>query len=235
MSIYGWKTEARSQEAREGLRRRTRSFWTTPRRTASRRSSSPRRLHLHAPVAIAAMKQGLHVITEKLMAQTVCQCKEMARVAKQDEAATWRSATSGTTTSCTGRPRTGSSAACWATSTPSAPSGTAATCRRRQRQLEDAAAAGHQAKTMQEPQEAGRVKLEAEIVKAARPWTQSTATRPNVLAQGAGPAEAQMADAAAGSTTTTGRHAGRDARLPGQRASKTPPARSSTNARPWRN
>ena len=27
-------------------------------------------LHLHAPIAIAAMKQGLHVITEKLMAHT---------------------------------------------------------------------------------------------------------------------------------------------------------------------
>ncbi len=38
-------------------------------------------LHLHAPIAIAAMKQGLHVITEKLMAQTVGQCKEMTRVA----------------------------------------------------------------------------------------------------------------------------------------------------------
>ncbi len=35
-------------------------------------------LHLHAPVAIAAMQAGLHVITEKLMGHTVCQCKEMA-------------------------------------------------------------------------------------------------------------------------------------------------------------
>ena len=42
-------------------------------------------LHLHAPIAIAAMKQGLHVITEKLMAQTVGQCKEMARVADAEK------------------------------------------------------------------------------------------------------------------------------------------------------
>jgi len=38
-------------------------------------------LHLHAPVAIAAMKAGLHVLTEKLMAHNVAQCKDMARVA----------------------------------------------------------------------------------------------------------------------------------------------------------
>ncbi|MHB8899457.1 MAG: Gfo/Idh/MocA family protein, partial [Thermoguttaceae bacterium] len=39
-------------------------------------------LHLHAPAAIAAMKAGLHVLTEKLMGKTVHECKEMARVAK---------------------------------------------------------------------------------------------------------------------------------------------------------
>jgi predicted dehydrogenase len=40
-------------------------------------------LHLHAPAAIAAMNQGLHVLTEKLMAHTVHECKDMARVADQ--------------------------------------------------------------------------------------------------------------------------------------------------------
>ena len=39
-------------------------------------------LHLHAPAAIAAMKAGLHVLTEKLMGHSVRECKEMARVAK---------------------------------------------------------------------------------------------------------------------------------------------------------
>jgi predicted dehydrogenase len=38
-------------------------------------------LHLHAPAAIAAMQAGLHVLTEKLMGQTVHACKEMGRVA----------------------------------------------------------------------------------------------------------------------------------------------------------
>ena len=40
-------------------------------------------LHLHAPAAIAAMKAGLHVITEKLMAHSVGECKDMARIAAQ--------------------------------------------------------------------------------------------------------------------------------------------------------
>jgi len=42
-------------------------------------------LHLHAAAAIAAMKAGLHVMNEKLMAHSVHECKEMARVAKQTD------------------------------------------------------------------------------------------------------------------------------------------------------
>jgi predicted dehydrogenase len=38
-------------------------------------------LHLHHPAAIAAMRKGKHVLTEKLMGHSVAQCKEMARVA----------------------------------------------------------------------------------------------------------------------------------------------------------
>ena len=40
-------------------------------------------LHLHAPAALKAMEKGLHVFTEKLMARTVGQCKDMARMARQ--------------------------------------------------------------------------------------------------------------------------------------------------------
>ena len=39
-------------------------------------------LFLHAPVAIQAMKRGYHVLTEKLMAHTVAECKDMARAAE---------------------------------------------------------------------------------------------------------------------------------------------------------
>ena len=42
-------------------------------------------LHLHAPVAVAAMEAGKHVLTEKLMAHNVAQCKLMARVAKEND------------------------------------------------------------------------------------------------------------------------------------------------------
>ena len=42
-------------------------------------------LHLHAPAAIAAMKAGKHVMTEKLMGHSVHECKEMARVAAQTQ------------------------------------------------------------------------------------------------------------------------------------------------------
>lgn len=42
-------------------------------------------LHLHAPAAIASMRAGYHVLTEKLMGQTVAACKEMSRVAKEEK------------------------------------------------------------------------------------------------------------------------------------------------------
>ncbi len=42
-------------------------------------------LHLHAPIAIQAMLRGKHVLTEKLMAHNVAQCKAMARVAAESK------------------------------------------------------------------------------------------------------------------------------------------------------
>jgi predicted dehydrogenase len=39
-------------------------------------------LHLHAEAAVAALKAGLHVFTEKMMADTTYKCKEMARAAQ---------------------------------------------------------------------------------------------------------------------------------------------------------
>ncbi len=42
-------------------------------------------LHLHAEAAIAAMRKGKHVLTEKLMGKTIAQCKDMARVSVQED------------------------------------------------------------------------------------------------------------------------------------------------------
>ena len=40
-------------------------------------------LHLHHQAAIDAMRKGKHVLTEKLMAHNMAQCKEMGRVAQE--------------------------------------------------------------------------------------------------------------------------------------------------------
>ncbi len=80
LAKYGWKTESEARrhvrvygdyrELLEGERGRIEGVII----------ALP--LFLHAPAAIAAMKAGLHVLTEKLMGHTVAQCKEMARAAK---------------------------------------------------------------------------------------------------------------------------------------------------------
>ncbi len=42
-------------------------------------------LHLHAVASIKAMRKGKHVLCEKLMAHSVAECKEMARVAETED------------------------------------------------------------------------------------------------------------------------------------------------------
>jgi predicted dehydrogenase len=42
-------------------------------------------LHLHAPIAIAAMRAGKHVLCEKLMAWNVAQCKDMIKFAEETD------------------------------------------------------------------------------------------------------------------------------------------------------
>jgi len=78
MSVYGWKTEA---EARRHVK-----VYTDYMELLSNAAALGIEavviglpLHLHAPVAIAAMNHGLHVLTEKLMAHNIAQCKEMSR------------------------------------------------------------------------------------------------------------------------------------------------------------
>jgi predicted dehydrogenase len=82
MSVYGWKTDA---EAKKNVK----VYGAYEELIAHAKEDGIEAvmialpLHLHAPAAVAAMKAGLHVMTETLMGQTVHECKEMARAAKQ--------------------------------------------------------------------------------------------------------------------------------------------------------
>jgi predicted dehydrogenase len=82
MSVYGWKTE---DEAKKNVK----IYGPYEELIANAKQDGIEAviialpLHLHAPAAVAAMKAGLHVITEKLMGHTVHECKEMARVSEQ--------------------------------------------------------------------------------------------------------------------------------------------------------
>jgi len=84
MSVYGWKSEDAAKQnvkvygAYDELLSRAKEDGIEAVIIALP-------LHLHAPAAIAAMKAGLHVMTEKLMGHSVHECKEMARVAKQTD------------------------------------------------------------------------------------------------------------------------------------------------------
>ena len=88
MAVYGWKTE---DEARKHVKVYDRNGgYQDLLKDAERRGviiALP--LHLHAPCACQAMKAGKHVLTEKLMAHNVAQCKVMGRLPRA-EAAVWR-------------------------------------------------------------------------------------------------------------------------------------------------
>jgi len=79
MSVYDWKTE---DEARKNVKvyEKYQDLLADPNVEAVI-CALP--LFIHKEVAIDAMKAGKHVLTEKLMAQTVGQCKEMARMADE--------------------------------------------------------------------------------------------------------------------------------------------------------
>ena len=80
LTKYGWKTE---DEARKSVRvyGDYRELLANEPDLDAVIIALP--LHLHAPAAIAAMRAGKHVMTEKLMGHSVHECKEMARVAEE--------------------------------------------------------------------------------------------------------------------------------------------------------
>ena len=95
MSVYGWKTE---NEARERVKvyGAYDELLTNAKKDGIQAVVIALPLFLHASVAIAAMKEGLHVLTEKLMGHTVHECKEMAQC-HQPRGFIWPPGTSGIT------------------------------------------------------------------------------------------------------------------------------------------
>ena len=84
MKVFGWKTE---DEARKNVK----TYGDYMELIANAKADGVEAviialpLHLHAPAAVAAMRAGLHVLTEKLMGHSVRECKEMARTAKETD------------------------------------------------------------------------------------------------------------------------------------------------------
>jgi predicted dehydrogenase len=84
LRVYGWKTEHEARKhvkVYEGEAGDYTNLITNARADGVEAVIIALPLHLHAPAAIAAMEAGLHVITEKLMAHNVGDCKRMARTA----------------------------------------------------------------------------------------------------------------------------------------------------------
>jgi predicted dehydrogenase len=82
MSVYGWKSESEALRHVKVYKGSYQELIADAKNRGLEAVIIALPLHLHAPAAIAAMKAGLHVITEKLMGHSVHECKEMARVAK---------------------------------------------------------------------------------------------------------------------------------------------------------
>jgi predicted dehydrogenase len=82
MATYKWKTEDEARRHVKVYRRGYEELIDNAKADGVEAVIIAVPLHLHAPVAIAAMKAGLHVITEKLMGHSVHECKEMARVSQ---------------------------------------------------------------------------------------------------------------------------------------------------------
>ena len=83
MSVFGWKSRSQAEKNVKVFSGSYEEMIADAKKLGLEGVIIALPLHLHAPAAIAAMKAGLHVITEKLMGHSVHECKEMARVAKQ--------------------------------------------------------------------------------------------------------------------------------------------------------
>ncbi len=80
MAKYGWKTR---QEAEQHVKVYAQDYHDLLNDPQVEAVICALPLHLHAIVAVEAMLAGKHVLTEKLMAHNVAQCKVMGRVARE--------------------------------------------------------------------------------------------------------------------------------------------------------
>jgi predicted dehydrogenase len=83
MSVYGWKSEdeaRRNVKVYDGNNGGYQALLDDPDVEAVIIALP---LHLHAKASIEAMQRGKHVLTEKLMAHNIAECKIMARFAKE--------------------------------------------------------------------------------------------------------------------------------------------------------
>ena len=80
MQKYNWKTEAEARQHVKVFKDGYAELLADPEIEAVIIAVP---LHLHAKIAIDAMLAGKHVLTEKLMAKTVAECKLMGRIAKE--------------------------------------------------------------------------------------------------------------------------------------------------------
>ncbi|MGA2031717.1 MAG: Gfo/Idh/MocA family oxidoreductase [Thermoguttaceae bacterium] len=83
ISVYHWKSEAEALRHVSVYKGSYEELLANAKRDGLEAVIIALPLHLHAPAAVAAMRAGLHVITEKLMGHTVHECKEMARTAQE--------------------------------------------------------------------------------------------------------------------------------------------------------
>ncbi len=82
MDVYGWSTE---DEARKHVKVYENDYHDLLADDDIEAVIIALPLHLHAEAAVAAMKAGKHVLTEKLMAHNIAQCKVMSRVAREQD------------------------------------------------------------------------------------------------------------------------------------------------------
>jgi len=82
MQIYDWKTK---DEARKHVKVYDEDYNDLIKDDDVEAVIIALPLHLHAKASVAAMQNGKHVLTEKLMAHNVAQCKVMARVAEKTD------------------------------------------------------------------------------------------------------------------------------------------------------